>query len=676
MSRLPFQPLAHALHLSLALLAAACGDPAATPPLDASDAGATGPDATPDAAEPDARLPDAAEPFDHVAPRIPGQRAPLTAPCDDADPLRCLLPWPSDVFTIAAPQTPTGLRVALDPARVPPHDDASSLQRADGHSRLSPIVTAFGVMINPASIEGDPGPAMRVLISEPGQGLGQDVPLRFNLTLDPERGESILVAYPRRPMAPATEHVALVLDDLKDDAGAPPPRDRHAAIALGLEPPASAEEAALAAWHHPSRLAMEAAGIDARRVVRVWSFTTRSARDPHADLVALRATMREAVDTGQAIVIIDDVQIAPRPGIAAIVRGRLAGLPDFVDRTGGLTRDAQGRLEPIGDREAPFRVVLPEGQGDYRIVMYGHGTGGDVSDSSFDQIIAQEGAAKVGIEFEAWTERGLLASAGDFLSGLKGSDRTAARLIESIAMGMAIQRALAGPLGDALAAPLLAGQPNPAEGRRPDPSGAVWTGGSLGGVTGAVYASAEPEIGAAVLNVPGAGFTHFLRFSELYGVLRLLLESSYDSKADIEVAIAMAQLNLDRVDGGAWVDAVDDPPVLLIQQSVGDPVLPDIGSELLAHAADAILIGEPLTPMPGLRRADRAEAASAATQFKTPEQGNLEIHGFAARDTPAGVAAREQIRGFIFSHWQGAALITLPQACLDNTPTGSCDFSP
>jgi hypothetical protein len=54
----------------------------------------------------------------------------------------------------------------------------------------------------------------------------------------------------------------------------------------------------------------------------------------------------------------------------------------------------------------------------------------------------------------------------------------------------------------------------------------------------------------------------------------------------------------------------------------------------------------------------------------------LEIHGFAARDTPAGAAAREQITDFIRSVWSGAPRITVPAGCRANTPPGSCDFTP
>ena len=75
--------------------------------------------------------------------RRPGERAPLTAACDPADALRCLLPWPSSTYTVADPDTETGLRLAVESTGLLAEDDVSLLNRADGFSRVSSVMTAF-----------------------------------------------------------------------------------------------------------------------------------------------------------------------------------------------------------------------------------------------------------------------------------------------------------------------------------------------------------------------------------------------------------------------------------------------------------------------------------------------------------------------------------------------------
>jgi hypothetical protein len=68
---------------------------------------------------------------------------------------------------------------------------------------------------------------------------------------------------------------------------------------------------------------------------------------------------------------------------------------------------------------------------------------------------------------------------------------------------------------------------------------------------------------------------------------------------------------------------------------------------------------------------------AALTQFRVSagERDALDIHGFAARDTPAGLAAQAQLSSFALSVQAGSPRITLPDACARNTPAGSCDFS-
>jgi hypothetical protein len=107
---------------------------------------------------------------------------------------------------------------------------------------------------------------------------------------------------------------------------------------------------------------------------------------------------------------------------------------------------------------------------------------------------------------------------------------------------------------------------------------------------------------------------------------------------------------------------------------MGDTVLPNPGSEFAAGAVGATQLGAVLREVPGLPHADEVVGKSGYTQFGAPGTTPLSIHGFAARDGVAGDAAREQIFSFISSVLDGAPRITLPKACRDNTPAGSCDF--
>jgi len=600
--------------------------------------------------------------------RAAGTRAPRTARCDDeVDPTGCLLPWPSSVFTKLDPTSPTGVRLSVDVTSLGAEDDATSLNRADGFSRLTPIATGFETELS------EPGPgAIQLLLAEPGRAdEGEAVPLHVTaVASDDEAPRTLLVATPKHVLEPNAEYLVVVTDALRAKGGGAIAPERSTRVSLGLESAASQAEADLHGHHAPARALLRKVGLDANRVLRMWTFTTRSTDDGTRRLRAMLAASRAAVAEGRTSVTIDVVK--PGSGSVALdVEGRVTGLPSFASAT-GLTLDAQGLPVASGTREAPFRVAIPKGTGDYRFVMYGHGTGGEFRDTAFDEELGKEGIAKVGISFYGWTKDEALPTFLGLKKMFAGTHQSSAWLMQAVADGAAIQAAMARALGDALAAPTLGGAPNPAAGRKADGSIAMWTGGSLGGTMGLVFTAANPEVRAAVLNVPGAGWTHFIPGSYLYAMIRPFIRGAYGYDLGVLHALLMSQGNWDDIDGGIWREALAGrKTTFLLQESIGDQVLPNVGTENVAKTTGASQVGAVLDPIEGVSTSVEVVDASALTQFKVVQTSDLDVHGFAARDTPAGIAAREQIRAFVASVFAGRPRIALPPGCVG----GSCDFT-
>lgn len=653
----------------LALLLAGCSAAPTNSPAEA-DAGA-----------------DAATDVPPPSPRAPGARAPRTGDCDPADPARCLLPWPSDVFAERDPSSATGLRLRVSPERTINRDRVEVLSRADGFPRASPILTSVPFAVSAQTLGDGTRAAIRVVVAEPGDAFGTTVPVRMHPVTDDEAEVpgTVLIAFPRTPMRAASEHVAALLDDVRSPDGRAPEADDRTRVALGLRAPRTADEHAWAAWNAPVRSALTAAGIDLARVVRAWTFTTRSAEQPRAALRTIRAAMIRAVDEGRARVTFTRVTPRPIPAVAVTAEGFLEGLPNPMAEGNVLRRDASGAIAFGGnDFRAPFRVLIPRGEGAWPVVLWGHGTGGDVRDGSFDGLIAENGAAKVNFEFEGWTGERVVDTFAAFVRVLDGVEQSTAMLARALGGAAAITHALLGDgngrgtvLADALAAPTLLGMENPAAGRRPRRDRVVYTGGSLGGTMGAVITRSDPSVEGAVLNVPGGAWTHFTPFANLFGLLRPTLRRYYGSDADLWVFLAMSQALWDEVDGAAWADAPDNRAPALLQQSIGDPILPNLGTEFLAAAMGATQVGAVLVPIAGARAASEVVAGTAITQFRVPSRYTeaVSIHGFAAGSSPAGVAAQQQLADFVRSVQAGAPRITVPPACAMNTPAGSCDFS-
>ncbi len=591
-----------------------------------------------------------------------------------------MLPWPSNVYTVTDDTSPTGLRLSIALRSLPVRDNPSSLNRADGFSVATPLAVGFPKPVDHRLHGKKNATAVKLFLAQPGrEHRGEAVPLRLAIVNDAvdggTTGDSLLLAYPHRPLEYDADYVAIALDEITADDGTTYETPALVKIALGLVAPTTEEEKVLAAYHAPTRALLQEAGVDLTHVLRVWDFTTRSAQSVRQPLETMRTAALAAVEAGTLEFEVQTAQMLPS-GAAIDVRGTVSGLPYFLEPDAGFAPNADGVPHQTGTHTAPFRAVLPAGTGSYPLVVYGHGTGGTVTDDTFDEEIVAAGAGKLNLQWDGWTDTTTVKTLLSFDRVFSGTHGSTGLLLQSLSDAAALQASLNGKLSDTLSASALGGLANPASGRRPDTSTLVYAGGSLGGTMGYVLSQSEPNIRFAVLNVPGAAWTHFAPDSELWSTLAVLFRSSTPSAVDRALGMSMTQTNWDPVDGAAWA-ALNQrtDPLLLEQMSIGDPILPNIGSEFLATSSHAVQLGAVLDPIVGVSRVEGPVTRSAITQFKVPATvTGLSIHGFGAGDSIAGVAARQQISAFLTSIWAGSPQIELPTLCAMR-PERSCDFS-
>ena len=591
-----------------------------------------------------------------------------------------MLPWPSNVYTVADATSPTGLRLSVALRSLPIRDNPASLNRADGFSVATPLAVGFDRPIDHRLHNKKNVTAVQLFLAQPGRpNRAATVPLRLAIVNDAidggTTGASLLLAYPHRPLEYDADYVAIALDEITAEDGSPYETPALVKVALGLTEAKTDDERILAAYHAPTRALLQEAGVELNRVLRVWDFTTRSAQRVRRPLDTMRAAALAAVDAGTLEFEVQTAQLLPS-GAAIDVRGTVKGLPSFLEPDAGFAPDRDGLPHQTGTHSTPFRAVLPAGTGSYPLVIYGHGTGGTVNDDTFDEEIVAAGAGKLNLQWDGWTDTTTVKTLLSFDRVFSGTNGSTGMLLQSLSDAAALQASLPGKLSDIFSASALGGQVNPAAGRRPDTSTLVYAGGSLGGTMGYVLSQSEPNIRFAVLNVPGAAWTHFAPESELWSTLAVLFRSSTPSAVDRALGMSMTQTNWDPVDGAAWAALSERSELLLLQQeSIGDPILPNIGSEFVATSSHAVQLGAVLEPIVGVSRVPGPVTRSAITQFRVPATvTGLSIHGFAAGDSSAGIAAREQISSFLTSIWAGSPKIELPSTCLLR-PDQSCDFS-
>ncbi|MEL6342252.1 MAG: hypothetical protein AAFV53_03915 [Myxococcota bacterium] len=586
--------------------------------------------------------------------RTPGERAPLSAECDDADSIRCLLPWPSNVYTVEDETTPTGLRLSVAAVDVLEDEDLSFLNTADGFSRLSPVITGFALSLDPNTLDG----AIQVFNAQPDHpDYGQPVGLLVEMVEEPAK--TLLQGFPQVAMAENADHVAVVMNTLTDDGGAPVAADRHTRVALGLDEPGSTAEQALADYHAPTRALLDDAGVDLYAVARVWDFTTRSDDAMMARLKKMTTLAQDAAD-GLSVVI-DSSTPSADPNIAAVVMGRLQGVPQFFDGE-RITFGEDGLPVPVGEREVVFRAVLPADPPLPALpVLYGHGMGGDVTDSALDDDLAAEGVVKINLAFEGWGGVEVVTSFAEIAQGVGGTSTVVYRQMQSLTNAAAIRTALDGPLALAL---------EDAGGFTMATDDPIYLGGSLGGISGAVLVPVLDDLRYAVLNVPGGCWSQMMLGSDYYkDYLRPLLVGNFGDMFDVHRIIAMEQSVLDDMDGAAWGGALSDD-LMLLQESIGDPIVPNIATEILARSIGASSIGPTITEDVNLPVVERIEGVGVGlTQFRIDSDSAFTVHGFADTDTDGGAAARAQIYAMGDSIRDGQPEINLPVDCDPN-----CDF--
>ena len=608
-----------------------------------------------------------------VPEREAGERAPLTASCDVRDETHCLLPWPNSRFETTSDTTSTGIKLHLDPDAIPLDDSVAWLNASNGYSRVSAVVVGFE---SPPPADWDPASSLsaestlQVLVADPDHArYGERIAYRteaFDASTT-GRPAHLLIGRPVEVLPGSTELVALTLDHGTAN---------HATlVSLGLEKPSSQEDQELVSYHAPTRQLLDDAGVDPTRVTRLWDFHTRSEDDAHRRMRHMMAALDDAAPDLDVVI---DVAVEPIASeVAMVVKGRITGAPSFLDDEGHMVEE-DGVPQLVGTTDVVFRMALPRATDDYRVVLYGHGTGGDEDDDAFDEELAEQGIAKLAMRFDGWTGDDFVHTIGSFTRFLSGSEVSSAGLLESLAGATLLRTALDGSLGDALEAKKLGGLDNPLAGLRPDTTDVPWVGGSMGGTLGAVMVSADERITVGVLNVPGSGWTHMVPHSLLYDFgIRGLLEEVYTNPVEQQLIMAIAQNNWDDVDGAVWAEeALAVGGSFLMQESMDDPVLPNLGTELLANALQAQQMEPVLQPIVGLTTTKAMVTKGAAlTQFRVPDTGQYDVHGFAARSTPAGDAAMEQIIHFLQTAWDGQPDMHHPAGCSDITKKGDCDFS-
>lgn len=648
---------------------------------------------------------------------IPEGCSPLGAGID------CGVPFPSDVFLVDDPEMPTGKRVELTGAAKPIAQgglsgDVFEVWAPDGFSPVTPMVAAFGVPVDPASVPGYAAdPAATLENGAPTALIEADTGRRIphHIDIDPRATDDTRRAVTLRPLVRLRERTRYVvaLSGMKTTDGADvPPLEGFRRLRDGQ----TGADPALAALapHFDAEVfpVVERAGLARGALQLAWDFTTASDERTVDDMLHARAAALAALDETPPVVTIeaffegDEVALAvdDHPELTwRVVYGSFTAPRVVVEDEPGtpLLRGADGLPRAEGTLDIPFIAVVSarardEGQG--IPVLFGHGFFGskdELEGFAARNIMNAVGGVGFAIDWQGMSDedigRVVATVGGEVSHSIDFAERVAQAMVNWQALSRALQtgaffrhEAFTRPTG------ILGG------GRDRAPVVDVsrplsFIGISMGHILGGTMTALNADVRRTTLQVGGAGFSTMMFRARPFTRFLFLMDYSMPDALDQQKLHAHMQSQLDRVDPSSYArylldDVVPTGPSnepagrrALLQMGVGDTQVPNVGTELHARTLGVPLVdGSAKAPVFGLEGAAAPHAGSgmfvydfgfdpAFYETATPAEDGNAVHE-AVRRSPQALQQLDVFfrDGVIINPCADRCVVPVP----DGTPAG------
>jgi len=529
--------------------------------------------------------------------------------------------YPNDHFVLPDPTSRTGLRVHMEAEQnpdllswFPPEwgvlfDDLSTL---DGWGLTAGIVFRFEFALDPEAVSPE---SIAIVAFEP------DGPVRYAADIEMTEFRDTIVARPRRPLPPATEVAAIVLQGpLSSDGSCVRPAEHLREL---LSPESELEPGVPAHVLSPRYIAaVQALEIGPQDVAHMTVFTTQSTPLDSLDVLT---------DLQARTYMFDD-PICSTLGSGAVDCEGTVTVMDYRGPERVVRPDFEGT--PEGSYALPVSITLPgpPADGPYPVVLIGHGLGG-----------SRNGQGGATAELNAL---GLAVVATDALEHGEHPTRT-------------------NPDGDTVNAALdffaIAADPVPSidprrlrdnfrqsswdrlqvleavrQGIDVDADGAVdldaswlsYFGASLGGMMGSETMAMTPDFRGGMLAIAGGRISQVVTSSDEFGVLLDLMVPPEYSGDDLTRIVPIVQAVIDGGDPMVWARYIigerlvgdpADPPQLLVHYAYQDEVVSNVTNRNHAHGLGIPLVGRELFPL------EELEAVSGPLSGNLPNGGTAGI---------------------------------------------------
>jgi hypothetical protein len=616
----------------------------------------------------------------------------------------CLQPWPSDVYLKTDSTTATGFRLDLPVEAMPVNTDNTAIDptpfnRWDGFSPSGPIVASFETG---ASADGLPP------FTDIGKSLDPSSPIIL-LDLDtmqrapflaevdmnaPDPTQRALIIRPMIRLTPKHHYGVGVTTAVHAPDGGPLPINAAFADLVAGKPATAPLLVGRDQEFQDLFSKLEAAGVPRTSLVIAWDFHTASDEFLTSDLRTMRDAAIPAIGTNGANLSFTSTPAVPTD--PADVHSTFTGTfksPDFL--TNGtaegslIARDGNDKPVMMGMRDAKFAAVIPKCtetlSGPVPVMVFGHGLFGSGADYIADhklQSISNEFCFVIVAGDFIGLTKDQLTLAASAATDFNESGSLAEFLEQSVIDFISLEQIVRGPMKDA---PEFQVNGHSVI----DPTQVYYLGGSLGGIMGNTFMAYDPNILRGGLGVPGGAWSLLFERSEAWSLLQGPAESSYPDFHEAQNLIAFLGMRMEVVDPVTTAAHVLHDPLpgtpakhVDMYEGIGDCLVTNISTELMARTMGIKVIGPSLKPVWGLEVSTdpQADALTIYDEHKTPLPPMTNVPPATDNGTHSGVnfraAVLRQVHDFLL---QG----TITDQCLAGSQpmpcdcaTGVCDGTP
>lgn len=531
--------------------------------------------------------------------------------CDPLDARHCLLPFPSNTFTVADSETDTGLRINLARESMIAnaqgvHVDPTEWNRNDGFSPGQQMITYVegldverSRIVGVTDIGGSLDPAAPIVLLDADTGERWPYWAELDASVQSDANRALLI----RPAINLREghRYVVALRNLRDRAGEEIEagdvfrayRDRLRSNVPEVEAQRDRYERLFAD--------LARAGVSREDLYLAWDFTVASTRSLTERLLHMRDDAFGRLGNSAPRFTVTAVDDRPEPELLRRITGTFE-VPSYMTGDGGpgqrLHYGADGLPEVNGVYSAFFVCNIPNavlGESGAvaaaRAAVYGHGLLGNATEINARNVRRMGDEHRfvfcatrwIGMSFED------IPNAVMILQDLSRFPTLADRLQQGVLNTLFLGRVMIHADGFS-SHPAFRVNGTPVI----DGSDLFYDGNSQGGIMGGIATAVSVDWTRAVLGVPAMNYSLLLQRSTAWDTYRQIYEPSYPDELERQLGIVLVQMLWDRGEANGYANHMTDDPLpntpphkVLLHIAFGDPQVSQDAAEIEARTVGA-----------------------------------------------------------------------------------------